>query len=38
MFTKLREWLTYTPLNEREPWEVERHRVDTPPAIWVRLL
>ena len=39
---RLLSWLNYTPLAEREPWEVERavelDRVETPPAVWLRAL
>jgi len=37
MFTKLREWFSYTPLNEREPWEVEQASCPMPAAIWIRV-
>jgi len=39
---QLLRWLSYTPLSEREPWEVERRsiveRVENPAPVWLRLL
>jgi hypothetical protein len=39
---KILSWLSYTPLAEREPWELEgRERVElveTPAAVWLRAL
>ena len=37
MFKKMREMLTYVPLNERESWEVEQHDSCLPPATYLRI-
>jgi hypothetical protein len=38
MFTRLHDWFSYTPLCERETWEVESRQTGAPAAVWVRLL
>jgi hypothetical protein len=35
---RLLSWLNYTPLAEREAWEVERHQSCAPAAVWLRAL
>jgi hypothetical protein len=40
--TNARKWLsslfTYTPLAEREPWELEQRAPQVPVSAWVRAL
>lgn len=30
--------MTYVPLSEREPWEVEQRESRNPAPVWVRVL